>query len=85
MLKELTEYGNNIKKTQEEIKMTLSEIGKNLQGTKSGGDKAETQIDNLEYKEKNKHLTRTAIRKKQFKKDRDNIRSLWNISKCTNI
>ena len=52
MLKELTEYGNNIKKTQEEIKMTLSEIGKNLQGTKSGGDKAETQIDNLEYKEK---------------------------------
>ena len=31
MFKELTEYGNNIKKTQEEMKFTLSEIKKNLQ------------------------------------------------------
>ena len=29
MLKELTEYGNSIKKTQEEMKVTLSEIKKN--------------------------------------------------------
>ena len=30
MLKEFTEYSNKIKKTQEEMKVTLSEIMKNL-------------------------------------------------------
>ena len=34
MLKELMEYGNNIK---EEMKVTLSEIKKNLQGNNSEG------------------------------------------------
>ena len=48
MLTELTEYGNNIKK---EMKATLSEIKKNLQGTNSGGDEAEIQINKLEHKE----------------------------------
>ena len=51
MLKELTEYGNNIKKTQEEMKATLSAIKKNLQGTNSGGKEAGTQINDLEHKE----------------------------------
>ena len=37
-LKELTEYSNKVKKTQEEMKVTLSEIKKNLQGTNSRGD-----------------------------------------------
>ena len=51
MLKEFIEYGNNIK---EEMKVTLSEIRKNLQGTKSGRDEAENQINNLVHKkEKN--------------------------------
>ena len=49
MLKELTEYDNKIKKNQEEIKVTLSEIKKNLQGTIS--DEAKNQINNLERKE----------------------------------
>ena len=35
MLRELTEYGKCIR---EEMKVTLSEIKKNLQGTNSGGD-----------------------------------------------
>ena len=48
MLKELIEYGNNIK---EEMKATLSEIKKNLQGTISGGEGAETQMNNLGHKE----------------------------------
>ena len=48
MLKELIEYGNNIK---EEMKVTLSEIKKNLQGNNSGVDEAENQIYDLEYKE----------------------------------
>ena len=51
MLKELIEYGNNIKKIQEEMKFTLNEIKKNLQGTKSGGNEAGIQINNLEHKE----------------------------------
>ena len=41
MFKKLTWYFNSIKKTQAEIKVTLSEIKKNLQGTNSGGDEDE--------------------------------------------
>ena len=48
MLKELTDYGNNIK---EGMKVTLSEIKKNLQGTNSEGKEARIQINDLEYKE----------------------------------
>ena len=48
MLKELIEYGNNIK---EEMKVTLSEIKKNLQGTTNEGEEARIQINNLEHKE----------------------------------
>ena len=51
MLKELIEYGNNIKKTREEMKITLSEMKKNLQETNSGGDEARIQINDLEHKE----------------------------------
>ena len=53
MLKELTGYFNSIKKNQAEIKFTLSEIKKNLQGFNSGVDEAENQISNLEHKEEN--------------------------------
>ena len=38
MLKELTGYLNSIKETWVEMKVTLSEIKKNLQGTNSGRD-----------------------------------------------
>ena len=48
MLRELTEYGNNIKG---EMKATLSEIKKNPQGTNREGKEAGTQIHNLEQKE----------------------------------
>ena len=48
MLKELTEYRKNIR---EEMKVTLSEIKKNLQGINSGEDAAENQINDLEQKE----------------------------------
>ena len=43
MLKELIGYFNSIKKTQAEIKFTLSEIKKNLQGISSGVDEAKNQ------------------------------------------
>ena len=55
MLRELSEYFNSIKKSQAEMKVTLSEIKKNLQGTNSGGDEAENQINDLEDKEEKKH------------------------------
>ena len=48
MLRELIEYGNNIK---EEMKVTLSEIMKNPQEANSEGKEARIQINNLEYKE----------------------------------
>ena len=51
MLKELIGYFNSIKKTQAEIKFTLSEIKKNLQGINSGVDEAKNQINDLEHKE----------------------------------
>ena len=37
MLQELTGYFNSIKKTQVEMKVTLSEIKKNIQGTNRRG------------------------------------------------
>ena len=40
MLKEFTGYFNNIKKSHAEMKVTLSERKKNLQGINSGGEVA---------------------------------------------
>ena len=51
MLKELIECSKNIKKTQKEMKVTLSEIKKTLQGIISGSDEARIQINDLEQKE----------------------------------
>ena len=50
-LQELTGYFSSIKKSQAEMKVALSEIKKNIQGTNSGGDEPKNQINNLEYKE----------------------------------
>ena len=47
LLKELIEYGKHIK---EEMKVTLSEIKKNIQKTNSEGRETGTQIDDLEQK-----------------------------------
>ena len=49
MLKELIGYFNSIKKTQAEMKVTLSEIKKNLQGTNM--EERKNQINDLEHKE----------------------------------
>ena len=51
MLQELIGYFSSIIKTQAKMKVTLSEIKKNIQGTKTGGDEAENQINDLEHKE----------------------------------
>ena len=49
--KELIGYFNSIKKTQAEMKITLSEIKKNLWEINSGVDEARNQINDLEHKE----------------------------------
>ena len=53
MFRKLIGYFNSIKKTQAEMKVTLNEMKKNLQGTESGGDEAENQINDLKCKEEN--------------------------------
>ena len=50
MLRELNGYFNSMKKTQAEMKVTLSEIKKNPQGNSEGKD-AGIQINYLEVKE----------------------------------
>ena len=69
ILKELIEYGSNIKG---EMKVTLSEIKKNLQGTNSGGEEARIQINNLEHKE----VFNQNSKKKTIQKKEDSIRNL---------
>ena len=70
MLKELTEYFNSIKKTQEEMKATLSKIQKNVQKINSKVDEAKNQINDLEHKEeKNIQSEQQELKRiKNFKK-----------------
>ena len=84
MLKELIEYGNRIKKTQAEMKVTLSEIKKNLQGTSSGGDEANNQINDLEHKEV-KNTQSEQREEKRIQKNKDKLRSHWDNFKSINI
>ena len=66
MLKELIEYGNSIKKTQEEIKFTLSEI-KIYREPTVGGDEAKIQINDLEHKEEKSIQSKQQEEKKNSK------------------
>ena len=84
MLKELTEYSNQIKKTQEDMKVILSEIKKNLQGTNSGRDETRIKINYLEHKEEIS-IQPEQQEGRRIQKNEDRINCLWDISKCTNI
>ena len=61
--------GTSTKKTQAEMKVALSEIKKNLQGTNSGGDEAQNQINDLEPK-KEESINQNSKKKKEFEKTR---------------
>ena len=81
ILREITEYGNNIR---EEMKVTLSEIKKTPQGTNSEGKEAGVQISNLEHKgEINSQLIQNE--ETRIKKKKERMRRLWDISKNANI
>ena len=82
MLKELMGYFNSIKKTQAEMKVTLSEIRKNLQGANHGVDEAKNQINDLEHKEK---IQSEQQEEKRIQKTKGRLRSLWDNFKYTNI
>ena len=80
MLKEL-KYGKNIR---EEMKLTPSEIKKNLQGTNRREDEAENQINDLEHKE-GKSIQSEQQEEKRLQKNEDRLRYLWDNFKCNNI
>ena len=84
MFKELIGYFNSIKKTQAEMKLILSEIKKNLQGTNSGMYEAKNQINDLEHKEE-KNIQSEKQEEKQIQKYEDNVSSLWGNLKHSNI
>ena len=84
MLKELIGYFNGIKKTQAEMKVALHEIKESLQGTNSGVDEAENQINDLEHKEE-KNMQSELPEEKRIQKTKDRLRSLWDNFKYTNI
>ena len=68
MLKELIGYFNSIEKTQAQMKFTLCEIKKTLQGIHSGVDEAENQINDLECKEEKSIQSEQQEEKKELKK-----------------
>ena len=83
MLKELIGYFNSIKKTQAEIKVTLSEINKNLQGTTVEGMKLRLKL--MIWNIRKKNIQSEQQEEKRIQKFKTRIRSLWGISKLTNI
>ena len=84
MLKELNEDLKNIKKIQPEMKSTLIEIKKNLQGTNSGVDEAEKHISDLEHKE-GKSIQSEQQEENRIQKNEDRLTNLWYNFKHTNI
>ena len=81
MLKELTEYSNNIK---EEMRVTLREINKNLQGTNSEGKEARIQISDLEHKEEI-NIQPEQKEETRIQKNEDRLRNLQDNFKPSNI
>ena len=66
------------------MKVTLSKIKKNLQGTSSRGEETETHINDLEQKEEIS-IQQEHNEEIRIKKYKDSIRTLCDIFKHTNI
>ena len=82
MFRELIEYNKNIRG---EMKVTLSEIKKNPQGTNREGKEARVQSNNLAHKEEINIQPEQNEGTKMFLKNEERIRRLWDISKSANI
>ena len=66
------------------MKATLSEIKKNPQGTNSEGKETGVQINDLEHKEEIS-IQPEQQKETRIQKNKDIIRTLWDISQHTNI
>ena len=66
------------------MKIALNIINKNPQGTNSGRDKTEIQINDLEHRKK-KAFNQNIKKIKELKKNENSLRSLLVISKYTNF
>ena len=84
MLQELIVYFNGIKKIQAELKFTLSEIKKNLQGTNSEGKEDGIQINNLEHKEEIS-IQLEQKEETRIQKNEERLRNLQDNFKRSNI
>ena len=67
MLQKPIRYFSAIKKTKAEIKVALSEIKTNLQGTNTGEDEAKNQISYLEHKSGKKSIQSEQQEEKRMK------------------
>ena len=84
MLKGLSEDLSRIKRNQSETKDTLIEIKNNLQGNNSRVDEDKNQINDLEHQEAKNNQSEQQ-EEKRVQKNKNRLRSLWEISKHTNI
>ena len=82
MLKKFSGDLNSLKKIQLETKDTPIEIKNNLQGIYSRMDETKNQINNLELKEAK---NQSEEEEKQIQKNEDNVSSLWDNFKRSNI
>ena len=64
------------------MKDSLLEIKNNLPGNNSRVEEAENQINDLEHKAKTNNQNK---KKREYQKNEDRVRSLWNNFKPTNI
>ena len=81
MVTELLEYGC---KLEGKMKAMLSEIKENVEGTNSKGKETRTQINGVDQKEEIS-IQPEQQEETRIQKIEESIRSLWDISKCTNI
>ena len=80
LLQEFIGYFNSIEKTLAEMKVKLSEIRKNLQGTNGGENKPENQINDLEHKEgKSIQSVQQRGEKKESPQNEDKPMNPWDI------
>ena len=84
MIKELSDDLQSIIKIQSETKHTLIEIKNNLQGNNSKVAEAENQINDMEHKEAENNQSEQC-KEKRIQKNKNNVRSLWDNFKHTNI
>ena len=81
VLTELVEYG---RKLDENMKVMLSEIKENVQGTNSDGKETGTQINGVDQKEE-RNIQPEKNEATRIQKNEERLRNLQDIFKCSNI